>query len=82
MCHWCLELTLHSYIQFLISDSEKGETLRDTADESGNTPLHVSAYDDNCEVTIALLENKADTNAENEDHKTPIHLAAERGNNE
>ena len=47
-------------------------------DHTGSTPLHFAAYDHR-DVVEFLLANKAEVNSKNNDHETPLHLAAMRG---
>ena len=63
----------------MISDSDWGVKLSETTDESGNTPLHVAARDDNQGAVSVLLKLKVQANILNNCRKTPIHLAAEHG---
>ena len=65
--------------QFMISDSVWGNKLSETTDESGDTPLHVAARDGNQGAVSVFLKLKVRANIVNNNSKTPIHLAAERG---
>lgn len=63
----------------MISDSVWGIKLSETTDGSGNTPLHVAARDGNQGAVSVFLKLKVRANVVNNNSKTPIHLAAERG---
>lgn len=63
----------------MISDSVWGVKLSETADESGNTPLHVAARDGNQGAVRVFLTLKVQANILNNYRKAPIHLAAEHG---
>ena len=49
------------------------------SDDCGNTPLHIAAMQGNLNAVTLLVNHNAQTNAVNEDIKTPVHLAAEKG---
>ena len=49
-------------------------------EEYGQTPLHVSAFNDRLDVAKLLLADKADVNAKANNGSTPLHLAAAKGN--
>ena len=45
-------------------------------DESGRTPLHIAARENDSEVAEVLIQQGADPNAKNNDGWTPLHTAA------
>ena len=55
------------------------EMLCDTRDKYSNTPLHVAAMQGHQESVQLLINHRAKTDAINNNGKTPVHLAAEKG---
>ena len=55
------------------------ERLCDMSDDCRNTPLHIAAMQGNLNAVTLLVNHNAKTDAVNEDIKTPVHLAAEKG---
>jgi hypothetical protein len=49
-------------------------------EQSGQTPLHIAAFNDRIDVAKLLLANNADINAKAKNGSTPLHLAAAKGN--
>lgn len=48
----------------------------------GLSPLHLSCYVGNANITKMLLEAGANPDLKNEQHSTPLHIAAEAGSDE
>ena len=55
------------------------EMLCSVSDDRRNTPLHIAATKGNLHAVTLLVNHNAKTDAVNEDIKTPVHLAAEKG---
>ena len=55
------------------------ERICDMSDDCGNTPLHIAAMQGNLNAVTLLVNHNAKTDVVNEDIKTPVHLAAEKG---
>ena len=51
----------------------------DIIDNHGNTPLHIAAMQGSLTAVKFWTENGAQADTVNEDIKTPVHLAAEKG---
>ena len=66
-------------LQFMVENKDWCQTLCETRDNAGNTPLHTAVMQGNSMAVQLLIEHEAETDAVNQDHKTPLHLAAEKG---
>ena len=63
----------------MLRDGSCGRWIRDARNDCKNTLLHVAALPGNTEAVIALMNEGVSTIIENEEHKTPMHLAAVNG---
>lgn len=55
----------------------------DTKDEEGNTALHIAVKKGNMKIAEMLIGMPGiDVNVRNNDQSTPLHLAAEKGDDE
>ena len=63
----------------MLEQEEWCERLCNTKDKNSNTPLHVAAMQGNQKSVQLLVNHKAKTDAINQEDKTPVHLAAEKG---
>ena len=66
-------------VRVLLSREECNLTCQD---EDGDTPLHMACYtkDDHSEIVRLLLEKGCDPNCKNRAQRTPLHIAARKGN--
>lgn len=55
------------------------ERLCDMSDDCRNTALHIAAMQGNLNAVTLLVNHNAKTDVVNEDIRTPVHLAAEKG---
>ena len=55
------------------------ERLCDMSDDCGKTALHIAAMHGNLNAVTLLVNHNAKKDVVNEDIKTPVHLAAEKG---
>lgn len=49
------------------------------SDDCRNTALHIAAMQGNLNAVTLLVNHNAKTDVVNEDIRTPVHLAAEKG---
>lgn len=52
----------------------------DTKDDNGNTPLMIAIDNEDIDMTILLINNNTNLNTQNNDKKTALGLAKEKGN--
>ena len=63
-------------MQFLLKYNQK---LCHTTNNIGHTPLHIASECGNLEAVKILLDHGASGGAQNQELKTPMHLAAGKG---
>ena len=66
-------------MQILVRDSEWGLKILQATDVSHNTLLHDASKRGDLQSVKVLLRQNCAAQAENQDGKLPIHLAAEHG---
>ena len=65
--------------QFMLGIESWRERLCDMSDDCRNTALHIAAMQGNLNAVTLLVNHNAKTDVVNEDIRTPVHLAAEKG---
>ena len=80
-CTQCYSYTADfcSTLQFLVKDEKYGHKLCQSVDEKGNSPLHIASERGNLEAVKILLDHGASGDAQDQELKTPMHLAAVTG---
>ena len=73
------DITKFVFQQFLIADSNWGITLIKSTDSQRNSVLHIASRKNDLSAMTVLTEHSVESNIKNEDGKTPMHLAAEKG---
>lgn len=63
----------------MIRDGSCGRRICDARNDCKNTLLHVAAHHGNTEAVIALMNERVPAAVKNDEHKTPMHLAAVNG---
>ena len=71
--------TFVQLLQFLVKDEKYGHKLLQSVDEKENSPLHISSERGNLEAVKILLDYGASGGTQNQELKTPMHLAAVTG---
>ena len=66
-------------LQLLVKDEKYGHKLLQSVDAKGNSPLHIASERGNLEAVKILLDHGASGDAQNQELKTPMHLAAVTG---
>ena len=80
-CTQCYSFTTNfcSTLQFLVKDEKYSDKLLQSVDAKGNSPLHIASECGNVEAVKILLDHGASGGAQNQELKTPMHLAAVTG---
>lgn len=63
----------------MIRDGSCRRKICDARNDCKNTLLHVAAHHGNTEAVIALMNERVPAAVKNDEHKTPMHLAAVNG---